>query len=136
MVYNITLLIHLLLLPFTSPTQVKVKEGMPKIWFEKTTIKLGDIHVGERYERAFIFKNTGDAPLVIDDTETSCGCTVVKYTKEPIMPGATGEIKVDYVPKKGTKGFISKSITIKSNAENGTTYLYLHGTVVSKEKKG
>lgn len=127
---NISLLLQFLFFAF-SPTT----EKQATITFEQKTIKLGTIYQQERYERVFTFTNTGDAPLVIEDIETSCGCTVVKYSKEPIMPGKTGEIKVDYIPKKTTLGFISKSATIFSNASNSPEHIFLHGTVVKKEKK-
>ncbi|KKS67408.1 MAG: hypothetical protein UV36_C0008G0016 [Parcubacteria group bacterium GW2011_GWC2_42_6] len=41
----------------------------------------------------FKFKNTGDAPLVINRVQASCGCTTPTWTKEPILPGKTGEIE-------------------------------------------
>ncbi len=131
---QLSLLIHLLFLPTLQPTQ-QTDEGIAKLSFKQTTIKLGEIHQGERYERVFTFTNTGDAPLIISDVETSCGCTVVKFSKEPVLPGKTGEIKVDYGPKKSEVGFISKSFVITSNAKNNPEYLYLHGTIVKKGKR-
>jgi len=131
---HFALLIQLLLLPATNiPQQDTVAAA--KIYFEETTIKLGEIYQGDRYERVFTFTNTGNAPLIINDIETACGCTVVKFSKEPVMPNKTGEIKVDYIPKKSTLGFISKSFVITSNAKNNPEYLYLHGTVIKKEKR-
>lgn len=129
---QIALFFQLILLPFSS---VKASEGIATITFDQHTIKLGTIHPEERYDRVFTFTNTGDAPLVITDIETSCGCTVVKFSEEPVMPGKTGEIKVAFIPKKQTVGFISKSLVVTSNAKNNPEYLYLHGTVVKKEKK-
>lgn len=131
---NILLLLQVLIFGINAPSSVSEKEG-PKITFEKTTIKLGDIYPEEKYERVFSFTNTGDEPLIIMDTETSCGCTVVDFPKEPIMPGKKGEIKVDYIPKKKTIGFISKSVTITSNAKNSPEYIYFQGNVVKKDKK-
>jgi hypothetical protein len=131
---SFALILQLLLLPVSKPAQQNA-DAIAKISFEITTIKLGDIYQGERYERVFKFTNTGDAPLIINDIETACGCTVVKFSKEPVMPGKTGEIKVDYVPKKSTLGFISKSFVITSNAKNNPEYLYLHGNVVKKKKR-
>ena len=131
---NILLLLQVLIFGISAPSASVKKEGA-KIYFKETTKKLGDISVGERYEHVFTFTNTGDEPLIIKDTETSCGCTVVKFSKEPIMPGKQGEIKVDYVPKKGTKGFISKSVIVSSNATNSPAYLYFQGNVVKKDKK-
>ncbi len=112
----------------------KTHEGKAKITFTEHTIKLGDVYPGERYERVFTFKNTGGAPLVINDIETACGCTVVKYSKEPIMPGKEGEVKVDFIPKENY-GFTSKSFIVSSNAENDTEYLYLQATIKLKPRK-
>lgn len=129
---QIALFFQLVFLPFT---QAKPSEGIASITFDQHTIKLGTIYPEERYDRVFTFTNTGDAPLIISDIETSCGCTVVQFSEEPVMPGKTGEIKVAFIPKKHTVGFISKSFVVTSNAKNNPEYLYLHGTVVKKEKK-
>ncbi len=129
---QIALFFQLVFLPFMP---AKPSEGIATITFDQHTIKLGTIYPEERYERIFTFTNTGDAPLIISDIETSCGCTVVKFSKEPVMPGKTGEVKVDYIPKKNTLGFISKSFVVTTNAKNNPEYLYLHGTVVKKGKK-
>ncbi len=43
--------------------------------------------------RSFEFKNTGDAPLIITDVHSTCGCTVPSKPPEPIMPGKTGKIE-------------------------------------------
>ena len=34
--------------------------------------------------------------LVIDDAVTSCGCTSVEYSKEPVSPGKSLDIIVTY----------------------------------------
>ncbi len=47
-------------------------------------------------KRSFEFTNTGDAPLIIKDVKSTCGCTVPTKPKEPIAPGKTGEIEVKY----------------------------------------
>jgi hypothetical protein len=115
-----------------SPAQTK--EEKAKLTFTEHTIKMGELYPGVRYERKFVFKNTGSAPLIITDIETACGCTVVKFSKEPVMPGKEGEILVDYIPKEDY-GFTSKSFVISSNAENATEYIYLQATIVKKDKK-
>ena len=82
--------------------------------FQKETIDYGKVQKGSNGERTFVFTNTGEAPLIIKDVKSSCGCTVPKKPEQPIMPGEKGEIKVSY----GTNrvGGFSKSITIFSNA--------------------
>jgi hypothetical protein len=43
-----------------------------------------------------LFTNTGSTPLVISNVRGSCGCTVTDYTKEPIAPGKTGNVKATF----------------------------------------
>jgi hypothetical protein len=79
----------------------------------------------------FTIKNAGTQPLVINRITASCGCTQPDWSKAPIQPGATGEVKVSYNPK-GRPGPFYKSIAIHSNAKNGRLTLYLKGTVISR----
>ena len=82
--------------------------------------------------RTFEFKNTGNAPLIISDVKSTCGCTVPSKPTEPIMPGKTGKIDVKY---NMSPGIIRKTITVESNAvnyEGGHIPLKIKGEVVVK----
>ncbi|GHT37627.1 hypothetical protein FACS189435_3040 [Bacteroidia bacterium] len=76
----------------------------------------------------FPIKNTGTAPLIINNVSASCGCTRPEWPKAPIEPGATGEVKINY-SSKGRPGPFYKSIVINSNARNNRFSLYIKGTV-------
>ena len=82
--------------------------------------------------RAFVFTNTGNAPLIIKDAKSTCGCTVPSFPKEPIAPGQSGKIEVKYNMNTGP---IRKTITIETNAvnyEEGRVALKIKGEVVVK----
>jgi hypothetical protein len=82
--------------------------------------------------RVFEFTNTGDAPLIITNVQSSCGCTVPSKPTEPIAPGMTGKIEVKYNMHTGP---IRKTITVESNAvnvEEGRVALKIKGEVVEK----
>ncbi len=97
--------------------------------FEKETINYGQIAKSSNGERVFVFTNTGDKPLIIKNIKSSCGCTIPKKPKEPIMPGKKGEIKVSYDTKR--VGGFYKSITIFSNAKNARKIIKIKGNVVN-----
>lgn len=80
----------------------------------------------------FTIKNTGSSPLVITRITASCGCTQPEWTKEPITPGKTGEVKVTYNPK-GRPGPFYKTISIYSNGKKGSFSLGIKGNVTPKE---
>lgn len=105
--------------------------------FEKETIDYGKISKGSKGERIFTFTNVGDAPLIIKNIQSSCGCTVPKKPEKPIMPGEKGEIKVSYDTER--IGGFSKQITIFSNAKNTRKIIKIKGfvtnsIVIEKEK--
>lgn len=79
----------------------------------------------------FVIKNTGDKPLVVTRITASCGCTQPEWTKEPIAPGKTGNVKVTYNPK-GRPGPFYKTISIFSNGKKGSYTLAIKGNVTPK----
>lgn len=102
----------------------------PKIEFRADTVDYGTVKKGsDDGKRFFVFTNTGDAPLVISEVKSTCGCTVPSWPKEPIAPGESGKIEVKYNMAPGP---IRKTITVHSNAVNypdGIVPLKLKGTV-------
>jgi hypothetical protein len=91
-------------------------DGLPTIDLDETEYNFGTVIQGEKVSHSFVFTNNGDGNLVISNVKASCGCTVPKWTKEPIMPGGTSVIDVKYATNR--IGPINKSVTISSNAVN------------------
>ena len=81
----------------------------------QTELDFGNFPKEEKQERSFVLTNTGKGLLVIQDITTSCGCTKVEYSKEPVRPGETLEVKVIYEAEKA--GYFRKIVTVYSNAE-------------------
>jgi hypothetical protein len=84
----------------------------PEIAFDTEVIDYGTIEHNADGNRVFKFKNTGKEPLIITNCTGSCGCTVPTWPKEPIKPGASGEIKVKY--DTGRVGAFEKTVTVNS----------------------
>jgi hypothetical protein len=111
---------------------VYAQDKIAKIEFESKTIDYGTIEKGSDGIRVFKFKNTGNAPLIVSDVKSSCGCTVPKKPTAPIMPGKTGEIEVKYDTNRVNP--IRTTITVTSNAETQTVALKIKGTVIDSSK--
>ena len=103
-------------------------EATPKMVLEKKSHDFGTIEEGLQATVTFTFKNTGNAPLVLNSVKASCGCTTPKWTKEPVAPGAEGTITAIY-NSKGRPGNFTKTITIQHNGEGGTEFLTIRGVV-------
>ena len=101
-----------------------------EIKFDKTVHDFGTFSTKNPVQECtFTFTNVGTAPLVINQAVASCGCTVPAYTKEPVAPGKTGQIKVTYNSKGKFPGHFKKSITIRTNGKPEMIRLYIEGTM-------
>lgn len=96
--------------------------------FETETIDYGKIALGSEGKRVFEFTNVGEAPIIIKNIKSTCGCTVPKKPEQPIMPGEKGQIEVSYDTKR--PGGFSKAITVYSNAKSERKMLKIKGFIV------
>jgi|WetSurMetagenome_2_1015567.scaffolds.fasta_scaffold30775_5 hypothetical protein len=104
--------------------------GTPVITFSNIEHDFGSIKEGEKVSCVFKFTNTGDADLVLTSVFTSCGCTVSKYNRKPIPPGASGSIEISY-DSSDRSGKQTKSITVQSNAKNKIMILRIIAQVIN-----
>lgn len=114
-----------------APVVVPKIEGAGMV-FDAETIDYGTIAHNAEPNRKFEFTNNGTKPLIITNTQGSCGCTVPTTPKEPIAPGARGVIGVKYATDR--IGPFSKTVTVTSNAEGQPTkVLTIKGTVLGDD---
>ncbi len=133
-------------LPSAEPGTIMAAEGAAaaaptgpttSMEFTEMVYDFGEIVEGEHVKYAFKFKNTGSEPLIISDAKGSCGCTVPDWPREPVAPGATSEIKIEFDSKgkgsdDGSKQ--TKKVTVTANTNPPQTYLTITG-VVKKDPK-
>jgi hypothetical protein len=72
---------------------------------------------GDKVRHTWIVKNAGEHPLIISNVQTSCGCTVPSFSKEPVAPGKQGEITLEF-NSAGKPGDVNKNALIIANADN------------------
>jgi len=93
---------------------------------KQTEHDFGKIPQGHPVYYTFEVVNTGTQALKLDDVHASCGCTTPEWSRDPIAPGATAQIKVGY--NAAAENYFEKFITITYNA-NQTKQLKIFGTV-------
>lgn len=118
-----------------APVTTDDKPIVPKatITFSENSRDFGDITQGDKVSHIFKFKNTGTAPLIISNVQTTCGCTVPEWPKEPIAPGAAGEISATF-NSANKSGIQQKVITIYSNAANDQATVKIIANVFQPKK--
>lgn len=103
----------------------------PVLAFEEEEFDFGTIQQNAAQEHVFTFTNTGQAPLVITNATSTCGCTVPTFTKEPIAPGETGEMLVKF--NGSGQGQVTKTVTVTANTEAGTEQVRIKAFVETPE---
>ncbi|OBQ55354.1 DUF1573 domain-containing protein [Tamlana sp. s12] len=106
----------------------------PVLEFDKKEHDFGEIVAKTPVETVFKYKNTGNAPLVITDIKSSCGCTVPQdWSREPLAPGESGQFTVKFNGSGDNK--VSKSITVTANTEKGTEIVKISAFVKPAPEK-
>ena len=107
--------------------------NVAKMVFEESTFNFGTVDEGAIVEHDFEFTNTGKMPLIISNANSTCGCTIPEWPKEPIEPGSSGKISVRF----NTNGKIlhqTKPVSIFANTYPNETKVYLRGKVKPKNE--
>ena len=91
------------------------KKALSSIKWMDSVIDLGKVKMGDTAVFRFRFSNTGNHPLIIEKTETSCSCTHILQTPSVIPPGGSGEIVAVYDTRKSIVGFIHKALLVATN---------------------
>jgi hypothetical protein len=92
---------------------------MPQTTIEvvETKFDFGKMKEGDKVRHTYMVKNAGTNPLVISNVQVSCGCTAPFFPKEPILPGKTGEVTLEF-NSAGKAGLVNKNALIVANADN------------------
>lgn len=107
----------------------KISKDMPVMTFEKMTHDFGKVMQGEKLSYSFKFTNTGKSNLIIEETNSSCGCTTSTPPKAPIRPGESAEIKVSF-NSANKEGPVTNSVVISANTYPVNTLLKVTANVV------
>lgn len=101
---------------------------------DTASYNFGTRSVGDTLYHDFTVRNTGREPLVISGvTGNDVGSACCSYPREPIRPGASGTIRIMYLPSAA--GYREKTFLITSNDPSGNVYISVLGTVVARGNK-
>src|ERR1700746_1287790 len=119
----------LFLVALTSAVFAQDKKISDVAKFETDTIYLGKIKQSNPTKGTFVVTNITNTPLIIEQANPTCGCTISDYTKSPIEPGKTGVINATY--NAANLGHFEKHLTVKFAGINEIKSITLTGTVLA-----
>ena len=100
--------------------------------FASETIDFGKIKQGVPAKGTFTVTNIGTEPLIIEQANPTCGCTISDYTKEPIAPGKTCVINATY--NAANLNHFDKHLTVKFAGIDEIKQITFTGDVVASEE--
>ena len=102
--------------------------------FDKTVHDFGDVSITDGpLSCTFTVTNNGTEPIVIYEVVSSCGCTDVVWTREPLQPGKSGTISATFKNEDGPYPF-DKTLTVYVSGQRKPVILRLRGVVHEKKK--
>jgi Protein of unknown function (DUF1573) len=114
-------------LALTSNAATNVSVKIASFSWDETTVDFGKVKRNNPVTYEFTFTNAGNAPLVISSVKASCGCTVARYSKDPIPAGSTGFVSATY--NAASLGVFTKTVTVTANTGQDPTVLIIKGEV-------
>ena len=126
---KITIIAAVLLSMLTGWAQEKIGNVLE---IDKTIHNFGDIMLDSGpVSCTFTFKNISEKPVVVYNVVSSCGCTDVNWTKEPLRPGESGNVSVTYSNDEGPYPF-DKTITMYVSDIKKPVLLKVRGVSLAK----
>lgn len=117
------------LMAFTFATAIFAQKKAADVAKLSTdTYDFGKIKQSVPSTATFVVTNIGTEPLIIEQANPTCGCTISDYTKAPIAPGKTGYIKATY--NAAALGPIHKTLTVKFAGVDEIKQINLAGEVL------
>ena len=102
-------------------------DGIAK--FKTDVIDQGKLEINKPELATFIVTNVGTTPLIIEQANPTCGCTMGDYTKEPIAPGKTGTITAKF--NAASLGAFEKHLTVKFAGVDEMKSITIKGEVLT-----
>jgi len=129
-----SLFLFSLLLNFQAKAQITEMSApvgpTTTVEFSETEYDFGEIQQGEVVTHVFTFTNTGNNSLILSNAKGSCGCTVPEWPADPIAPGETASIVVQF-DSKGKRNKQNKKVTLTMNTEPAQAFLFIKGAVLA-----
>lgn len=95
---------------------------------ETITYEMGVLYNDDRKELTLKLKNLLQVPLIINDIQGFCSCTIPYYEKEPILPGQTSEVSISFIPHH--TGMFNKELKMYLSSQAKPIQIIFKGEIV------
>jgi len=106
-------------------------EPLPRLQVDDPVYKFDSMQRGTKKSHEFLIKNVGDAPLKVRAGTTSCKCTLSEVSEEPIPPGGSTKVKVEWTAKADSGPFTQTANILTNDPLHSTMELRVEGAIQS-----
>ena len=93
------------------------EQKTPRIRVEPETFDFGKALPAKTLRKEFTLSNFGDAPLVIENVSTTCGCTAALASDTKLAPGSSTVLRVT-LETRSYSGKLERQVLVRSNDPN------------------
>lgn len=124
----------LLLAILSSGTGLYSQSYTSSIKFDSEKWDFGTIREADGVvAHTFSYENIGDRPIVTERVQPDCGCTTPRYKREPVKPGAKGDITIEFDPADYS-GKVTKGINVYSDGGKNRIVLTVTANVIGRPR--
>lgn len=97
-------------------------------WLTEQDHDFGQVRAGSTARFVFRYQNIAPEPLLLQTVRTTCGCTAAEWTQEPVAPGETGEVVIEF--ESSQSGDFRKKIRVFFDRQRKAETLWIKGEVL------
>lgn len=113
-----------------APLDVSADSRASRVEVDDPTFDFGSMQRGTTKSHQFVFKNVGTAPLTLRVGQTSCKCTLGTVDDEPIPPGESVEVELEWSAKQDGGEFRQTATILTNDPTQSQVLLTVFGTIV------
>lgn len=106
-----------------------VSARAPRVEVDEPTFDFGTMKRGTTKSHDFVFKNVGSAALTLRVGQTSCKCTLGTVADEPIMPGESVNVQLEWSAKQDSGPFRQSAMVLTNDPTQSQVQLMVTGTI-------
>lgn len=101
----------------------------PRVEVDEPQYDFGTMQRGTTKSHAYVLRNVGQAPLTLRVGHTTCKCTLGEVRDEPVLPGESVEVNLEWTAKSGMGPFRQEATVVTNDPLHSRVVLTVSGEV-------
>ncbi|MBX7166703.1 MAG: DUF1573 domain-containing protein [Pirellulales bacterium] len=113
-----------------APALIPEGKPQPKAVVDEPLYDFGAADTNTKGVHVFNIRNTGEGPLVLTQGDTTCKCTISKLGTEPVPPGGTAEVTLEWTVRTAFgESFRQEAVVFTNDRQSPRLVLVVQGRI-------